>query len=154
METDLKQIRTKLIEALQFGYIIFMFPALAASFLRIAQTGWHWTYLVQIFAAIMAVLMYLFRSKCSLAVKTHLSCIFLMLVSFQGAARLGISGAFYYCALGVLIAVLIAGKRTGVVYAIVSITGLITIAYLHHFKIINTNVDFNVYNFVWIFNER
>ena len=147
METDLKQIRTKLIEALQFGYIIFIIPALAASFLRIAQTGWHWTYLVQIFAAIMAVLMYLFRSKCSLAVKTHLSCIFLMLVCFQGAFRLGISGAIYYCALSVLIAVLIAGKRTGLVYAIISISGLITIAFLHHFKIINTNVDFNVYNF-------
>ena len=75
METDLKQIKTKLIEALQIGYIIFVIPALAASLLRINQTGWHWTYLVQIALTIMAVLMYLFRSKCSLAVKTHLSCI-------------------------------------------------------------------------------
>jgi len=55
METDLKQIRTKLIEALQIGYIIFVIPAMSASFLRIAQTGWHWTYMVQIFAAVMAV---------------------------------------------------------------------------------------------------
>ena len=147
METDLKQIKTKLIEALQIGYIIFVIPALAASLLRINQTGWHWTYLVQIALTIMAVLMYLFRSKCSLAVKTHLSCIFFILVCFQGAVRLSISGAIYYCALAILIGVLLFGKRTGVIYSIVSITGLIIIALLHYYKIITTEVDFNIYNF-------
>ena len=133
-------------DSLQLGSIIFIIPALIASLSRILQTGWLWIYLAHIIITFLVILLYVYRRRCSLAFKIHLSCIFFILICFLGAIKFSTSGAMYYSCMAVLFSVLTYGKRIGIIYATIAVTGLIIISILHGYKVINTNIDFNLYN--------
>jgi PAS domain S-box-containing protein len=146
METDLNQIRNKLIDRVYLGLIIFIIPVLSASLFRITKTGWDWIYAVQIILAITANLVYVFRSKIVLNVKTHFFCILFIIISFTGALKFGIAGAYIFCILSVIIATLIFGKRTGYIYLIISLSDLSIIGFFYGNKKIQTLVNLQTYN--------
>jgi PAS domain S-box-containing protein len=147
METQLQAIRDKLINYALLGFVFFAIPAVAASVSRFTQIGWRWFYLIHIFILIALGLVFTFRSKLSIIFKTHFVSISFLLISFFGALTLGISGAYFFSIFSVIISTLIFGKRVGYIYFFISVIGLAFISFLHIFKIIDTKIDYNIYNF-------
>lgn len=146
METDLNIIRNKLIDRAYLGLIILIIPVLTASLFRITKTGWDWIYVVQITFAVLVNLIFVFRSKIELNVKTHFFCILFIIISFTGAMKFGIAGGYFFCILSVIIGTLIFGKRIGYIYFIISLAGLSIIGFLYGNKQIQTLVNLHTYN--------
>jgi len=146
MDTNLNQIRNKLIDAAILGVMIFLVPLLISSLLRIYQTGWQWLYVVHIIIVSLCSIAYIFRVKFSIAFKTHFSCVTLLIICFCGAVKFSVSSGCFNCIMSVALITLIYGKYWGYFYSAVSITGLSVIAFLHSFHFIRTGIDFNIYN--------
>lgn len=154
MEIKLQQINNKLIDRIYLGLMIFLLPVLCLSLSRMFLTGWQWIYLFHIIFAFASSLIFVFRSKISVRVKTHFLCTFFVLICFIGGFKFGISGGFSFCVLSVMIVTLIYGKRIGYLYFIVAVTGISILGYLYSNKIIKTVIDLNVYNSsigTWVF---
>jgi PAS domain S-box-containing protein len=147
MEAQLQQLRNNLINRVYLAFIIFYIPAAFFSVLRATQTGWHPIYMFHLFLIVFGTIVFLFRKKLSLHSKTHIVCVIFLGICFFGTYAFGVSGGYYTCILSIVISTLIFGKRSGYAYLAISIMGLVTLAILHYSKIINTEIDFNTYNF-------
>jgi len=147
MEAKLQEIRNKLIDAALVGVLIISVPTLTTSVLRYFQIGWQWIYPFHLALAITGFIVYFRRKRLSVRFKAHFLSILFLVLSFLGAIKFSLSGGIYACLGTVAICTLIFGKRTGLIYAIVSITGLTIIGLLYSFHILPNTIDFNLFNF-------
>ncbi len=146
MEEQIQNVRNKLIDKGLIGLMIFIFPALIISVSRIIEIGWNWIYFLHFILAFAAILIYIYRSILSVEIKTHCICTLFLILCFTSSLKFGISAGGSSYLVPITLSTLIFGKRTGFVYFIISITGLYLITVIQSFKIIQTDIDFNVYN--------
>jgi len=147
MEEQLQQIRTKLINSMLKVGAILAIPALLAVLLRIVQTGWLWIYLVQSILLILIVVVHLFYSRLTIKFKTHFLSVLFLAFSFIGALKFSLSSTYFICLIPIFLNLLIFGKRMSKIYGAISIAILLIIGIVHSNKLINTDIDFNIYNF-------
>ncbi|MEN8119881.1 MAG: PAS domain S-box protein [Bacteroidota bacterium] len=142
-----------LINKAMLGTIIFIFPALFASLFRSLEIGWQNIYIIHITATIVLVSLYVFRKKLSIILKTHALLIIFLTLSLLGTLAYRIAGATYFIFVVITLGTIILGKRIGVIYLLIFITGFSAIAILHNMGFVKSGLDFNLYlNFktTWI----
>ncbi|MDX2188267.1 MAG: PAS domain S-box protein [Bacteroidota bacterium] len=145
-EPELYKIRHTLINRMYQAMIFFIIPALALSLSRIIYTGWKWIYLSHILISVITIVFYLYKKSLSIELKTHVICVLFLFISFFGLFSFGITSAYYVCLITVVISTLIFGIRIGYMYLSIASFGLIAIAILNLTHLIETGIDYNMYN--------
>jgi PAS domain S-box-containing protein len=146
MDNKLNNTKNKLIDTTLLGIIIVLIPTLFASVLRYFETGWQWIYLFHTIVSIVIICLYFIRHKINAIIKTHIIALSLLVISFIGTIKYGISGPYFFCVLAVIITSLILGKRIGMRYLILSISGTFISIIIYRFSYFHTQIDFNIYN--------
>jgi PAS domain S-box-containing protein len=145
MHKQLDQIKNRLINIAMISIVVLLIPVLFASVYRFSQIGWHWIFSFHILLAILSLLVFAFRSQLSSKSKTHFIAIFFLTITFVGAIQFGLSSTYYNCLIAAVFTILIFGKRTGIIYFIITIVGLSIIAILHVNKILPSQ-SLNLFN--------
>ena len=146
MNTNLQSIKNKLVDRSLLGIVIFMPPMVISSLFRALQTGWSWIYNIHLVLAAITFAIYFFRSKMTIALKTHFICCLFLAGCIAGTFRSGLSSSFYFCLGAVSVSTLVLGKRIGWLYVSISSIYLTCFAILYSNRIIKTSIDYNVYN--------
>src|ERR1035437_7457375 len=107
MKFQLEQAKGKFIDALLRGFYFIIIPTVFFSFIRLYETGWKLFYLLQCILAISFIILYFFRTRFSVAVKTHIVSSLILLLSFVGVVTFSISGGHYMCLLSVMISTIV-----------------------------------------------
>lgn len=150
---ELENVRRKIIDAFLLGTMIFIFPALTASILRILEIGWHYIFLFHIIGALIVIIIYVFRKQLSLRFKVHALSVLTLFQSMVALLSFRIVGLGILIVISVLLPTLIYGRKQGILYSLFYIVCFVLIAFLHINGVIGTNVDFNLYSnniFTWL----
>jgi PAS domain S-box-containing protein len=145
LQPEIDNIRSRLINVAILATLIFITPAVASSVLRINQIGWHPIYLLHLTVTGGFLILFPFRNRIPLKVKTHVYLIFFMVMSLMGLISFKMAGGYYLVFVCIVLATLMYGHRLGVVYFAVYLIGISIIGYLHNKGILNNKLDFNTY---------
>lgn len=153
-KSEVENIKEKLINIAIETSFYFLILALAGSIFRIFNTGWSYSYLGHIILSIAYSLIYFFRKKIPLNYKVHLYLTLFLIVSLFGSLDFKLLGGFYIIFMVITVGTLIMGGRTGITYFIIFVAGYILVYFLHATKILQSNINFNIYiehTTSWIF---
>ncbi len=136
-------IRNKLIDAAIIAASIFFIPALIMSFRNAFDLGINLQMVVYLICTAMLYVLLWFRKKVKLEIKVHLFLSMFMVVAWGALLNYKLAGAFYFMLIGVVVASLVLGRKTGILYTLLFMVGYIALAVLHGEKAIPVEVDFN-----------
>ncbi|MBN1952930.1 MAG: PAS domain S-box protein [Bacteroidales bacterium] len=152
---ELVEIQNKIINTALLGAIVYIYPAVGASMLRILDIGWNPIYFAHIGICLAITAFFLFRNRISLHIRVHGILSLAMLASLAGIYTFKLAGGGYYMLFSIVLAVLFFGARQGIVYFLGYLITVILIYFLHKSGITHSTVDFNSYldkETTWISN--
>ena len=152
-EIEIEIIRNKLINSTLLGMVIILIPVVIASASRYFYFGWYWIYLIHVLELLIILGLYLNRTKLPAAWKFHILSVIFVINSFLGLWSFGISGGYYQFLITIVLGTFLYGRKTALVYGSIFLCGFLIIGILIQQKLINQNIDFNVYNYnpsVWV----
>jgi len=138
-------IRNKLIDAAIIAASIFFIPALLISFKNTFTIGVNLQLLVYLICTLILYLLLWFRKKVKLEIKVHLFLSMFIVVAWGALLNYKLAGAFYFMLIGVVVASLVLGRKTGLFYTLLFMTGYLVLAVLHGKKLIPVDIDFNLF---------
>ena len=125
--------------------VIFMVVAVVPSLLRLVDVGWQPVFLVHIIIISVVIVLFLLRRKIPLNLKAHILFVVYLIIAVAGMINFKLINAAYYIIVLASIATLLYGRRVSYIYSAVFIVLFISVFFLHRFKLIALNVDFNEY---------
>jgi PAS domain S-box-containing protein len=152
-EEELDSLKNRLIDKAVIGAGLLITPAYIASLLRFLNLGGHPVYLFHTFIVIALTFLIIKRKTLSYQIKTHVLCILMILVSVGSIVFFQTAGDKILAFVSVLIAVLILGGRTGIVYGLAFLLNYIFVFILYKTELLIVSVDLNTYSndlFTWI----
>ncbi|MBP1629896.1 MAG: hypothetical protein H6Q15_789 [Bacteroidetes bacterium] len=151
--TEIDLLRNKVINATILTILILLLPIVFVSTFRFINYGWQNYYDIYIIETLLIALLYFFRNKIPNRLKTHSIAAVSIAFGLIGTSIFSITGGNFQSIIGIIIISLLYGKRIGIYYVVLAISGYSTIGLLIVFNIINPNIDFNSYNhglFPWL----
>lgn len=145
METQLPIVRNKLIDKALLYAIIFIYPLLFASLIRIYNLGWHFLFYFHIAFTVCITILYFCRAKLSIICKTICFSIVFFLFSFVGSLCFGLAAAMFFYLFVVTINTVIFGYKAGAIAIVTAVIGIAIAALLHSFGLIKIGVNLNDY---------
>lgn len=145
METELRVIRDKLINKALFFAIIFIYPILCASIIRIFYLGWTSLFYFHIVFTIAITWLYVFRKKISLETKVFLFSLVFFSFSFVGSLYFGLAAGLFFYVFVVIINTIILGQKKGILALFAAFAGLVIAAVLHSSGILRVTTNLNAY---------
>lgn len=142
----LDQIRNNIIDYSIFGILAFSIFIFGASVIGEILYDISMLTLLYGIELLVIFLTLVFRKKLSPILKTHIVCCCFIFLSYLSAYLFGLSGRILYGIIGVILGTLMYGRRLGIIYTIIAITGNFTIGLLYSFGYIDLHLDFNKNN--------
>lgn len=146
METELRIIQNKLINKALFFAILFIYPILCASIIRICYLGWTSLFYFHIAFTVAITLLFFFRKKISLETKVFLFSVVFFAFSFVGSLYFGLAAGLFFYVFVVIINTVILGQKNGIFALLAAFGGLMIAAILHSSGILKVTTDLNAYN--------
>jgi len=145
-EEELDGLKERLINKAIIGCSIFFAPAYISSILRYFHIGWHPLYTLHTIIILVLIFLFIRRKKLSYPLKTHVFCVIIMLVSIGSVVFFQTAGDKILAFISVLVAVLILGARTGIIYALAYFLIYIIIFILYKTELLSVSIDLNTYS--------
>lgn len=145
LKIETRRISEKLINAAIIAGTLYIIPALGASLFRIVDLGWNNIYVVHLVIATLFFALYLIRNRLAFYLRAHGLLVLFMLISLAGPIWFRTVGASFFIFVVVVIATLVFGKRSGIVYFIIFFIAYFIIAFLNYTNVLHPDIDFNKY---------
>lgn len=142
----LNLIRNKIIDYSIIGLLAFSIFIFGASVFGVILYDINMLTILYGIELLVVCLTLLFNKYLSPILKTHIVCCCFIFLSFLSAYLFGLSGRILYGIIGVIIGTLMYGRRLGIIYTIIAITGNFTIGLLYSLGYIELHLDFNKNN--------
>lgn len=142
----LNLIRNKIIDYSIIGLLAFSIFIFGASVFGVILYDINMLTILYGIELLVVCLTLLFNKYLSPILKTHIVCCCFIFLSFLSAYLFGLSGRILYGIIGVIIGTLMYGRRLGIIYTIIAITGNFTIGLLYSLGYIDLHLDFNKNN--------
>lgn len=142
----LNLIRNKIIDYSIIGLLAFSIFIFGASVIGVILYDINMLTILYGIELLVVCLTLLFNKYLSPILKTHIVCCCFIFLSFLSAYLFGLSGRILYGIIGVIIGTLMYGRRLGIIYTIIAITGNFTIGLLYSLGYIDLHLDFNKNN--------
>ncbi|MBP1630183.1 MAG: hypothetical protein H6Q15_1076 [Bacteroidetes bacterium] len=142
----LKLIRNKIIDYSIIGLLAFSIFIFGASVIGVILYDINMLTILYGIELLVVCLTLVFNKYLSPILKTHIVCCCFIFLSFLSAYLFGLSGRILYGIIGVIIGTLMYGRRLGIIYTIIAISGNFTIGLLYSLGYIDLHLDFNKNN--------
>lgn len=146
LTTETNSARDKLFNISILSLIILAVPAFALSIIQIIENGPILNFVLFCVAVLFAIIIFIFRNKLSIKLKSHLIASLFIIAGFIGNLFFAFSGGHYLCLIGIAIITVLYGKRLGIIYSIITLLGYILNQYIVLNNIIVREIDFNTFN--------
>jgi hypothetical protein len=152
-QTELATVREKIINRTLFTVVVFMGVALITSVYRITEIGFHPIFVFHVFLATVCFALFIFRHSIPLDYKAHVFFVVVFINSIIGIYFFRNTGGAYHFPILIVVALIISGLRSTVIYSVIFMVSFIAIGYLHTNDLIVSNLNYNEYTsskVVWI----
>ncbi|HEX2934325.1 MAG TPA: histidine kinase dimerization/phospho-acceptor domain-containing protein [Bacteroidales bacterium] len=150
METELRTIRENLINKALFFGVLFIYPILCASIIRVYFLGWSSLFYFHIAFAISLTLLYILRKEILLETKVFLFSLVFYLFSFVGSLYFGLAAGLFFYVFVVIINTVILGQKKGIIALLAAFAGLVVAAVLHSSGLLKVITNLNAYTASYI----
>ena len=148
IEIIINQVRGRLIDSMLLITAFLAPPAVVISLYRIQHTGWQNSLITHIIAAIVMLLLFIYRRKMPTKIKALIILSFVFILMVTGYLNYGLSGnsSGYFILLPVL-STLFFGIISGLASLAISVISISIICFTVLHYLIIFDIDFNAYNY-------